>query len=256
MVAEYVVRRATVGDATAIASVHHRAWGESYRGIVPDDVLDARAPVEKRTLIWARYLERNAGFVAVACTTEGEVAGFLSCGVAEPHTGADCEVQAIYVLDAHKRRGIGRKLLRDGGGAMRAWLESLKPLDSALAGAKNPDVVALRGPLAGGVQALIDALKYFVATAKQDPRATYAGAVPFLMLTGHVAGGAMLARSALVAERKLGESGADADFLKAKIATARFFAEHILTQSGGLRDAIVGGASTIMAIADDKLIAV
>ena len=114
MVAEYVVRRATVGDATAIASVHHRAWGESYRGIVPDDVLDARAPVEKRTLIWARYLERNAGFVAVACTTEGEVAGFLSCGVAEPHTGADCEVQAIYVLDAHKRRGIGRKLLRAG----------------------------------------------------------------------------------------------------------------------------------------------
>ncbi len=151
---------------------------------------------------------------------------------------------------------LGRKLLRDGGGAMRAWLESLKPLDSALGGAKNPDVGALRGPLAGGAQALIDALKYFVATAKQDPRATFAGAVPFLMLTGHVAGGAMLARSALVAERKLQESGADADFLKAKIATARFFAEHILTQSGGLRDAIVGGASTIMAIADDKLIAV
>lgn len=114
MVAEYVVRRATVGDATAVASVHHRAWGESYRGIVPDDVLDARAPVEKRALSWAGYLERNAGFVAVACTAQGDVAGFLSCGEAELHTGADSEIQAIYVLDAHKRRGIGRRLLRAG----------------------------------------------------------------------------------------------------------------------------------------------
>lgn len=110
----YVVRDANEADAMAIASVHYRAWGESYRGIVPDAVLEGRAPVEKRAASWASYLARKEGFAAVACTPEGEVVGFVSCGVAEPHTRAEGEIQAIYVLDAYKRRGVGRALLRAG----------------------------------------------------------------------------------------------------------------------------------------------
>ena len=150
---------------------------------------------------------------------------------------------------------LGRKLLRDGGAAMREWLASIGTLDTELAGARNPDIIALRSPLSSSVQALAECVDYFLATGKKDPRAVYAGAVPFLSLTGNVAGGAMLARCALVADRKLGTPGADDAFLRAKIATARFFAEHFLVQSGGLRESIVRGASTIMEIPDSQFVA-
>ena len=59
-----------------------------------------------------------------------------------------------------------------------------------------------------------------------------------------------LARSLLVAEDKLA-AGEDAAFMTAKITTARFYAEHILSRAGGLRDAIVEGADSVTALALD-----
>ncbi len=150
---------------------------------------------------------------------------------------------------------LGRKLLRDGGEAMREWIESIRKLDGELAAAANADIGALRAPLAAGVQAMTECVAYFLATGKKNPRAVYSGAVPFLTLTGNVAGGALLARCALVAGRKLASRGADEAFFRSKISTARFFAEHFLVRSGGLCDSIVRGASTIMEIPDSQFIA-
>ena len=42
----------------------------------------------------------------------------------------------------------------------------------------------------------------------------------------------------------------DAEFMRAKIATARFYAEHILTRVPGLRDSIVEGAESVTALVD------
>jgi hypothetical protein len=36
--------------------------------------------------------------------------------------------------------------------------------------------------------------------------------------------------------------------MKAKVITARFFADHLLTKAGGLRDVIVEGASSVTAL--------
>ncbi|WP_234192735.1 acyl-CoA dehydrogenase C-terminal domain-containing protein, partial [Pseudacidovorax sp. NFM-22] len=40
----------------------------------------------------------------------------------------------------------------------------------------------------------------------------------------------------------------DAAFMQAKVATARFYAEHILVKAGATRDAIVGGAASVTAL--------
>jgi 3-(methylthio)propanoyl-CoA dehydrogenase len=80
---------------------------------------------------------------------------------------------------------------------------------------------------------------FMVRNAKTNPNAAFAGAVPYLMLTGHLLAGWQLARALLAAEDLLARNQGDAPWLQAKIKTARFYAEHLLTQLPGLRDAIV-----------------
>lgn len=86
--------------------------------------------------------------------------------------------------------------------------------------------------------------------AKSNPNAAFAGSVPYLMLAGNLVAGWQLARALIVAEDKLA-AGEDADFMAAKIATARFYAEHILSRAGAARDAIVEGAESVTALALD-----
>ena len=146
---------------------------------------------------------------------------------------------------------VGRKIQREGGATAKAWLGSLKALDAELGKSGNADIKALRAGLAPGVQAVADAVNFIVET--KDPRATFAGAVPFLKLMGIVAGGWQMARAALAAERKL--SSGDKDFLQAKIATARFYGDQVLVQAPGLRDTVVKGAPAVMALSEDQFLA-
>src|SRR5205085_5722420 len=120
----------------------------------------------------------------------------------------------------------GRKSSREAGQTAKAWLASLKALDAELARSGNADIKALRAQLAPGVQAVADCVNFIVES--KDPRAIFAGAVPFLKLMGIVAGGWQMARAALAAENKL--ASGDRDFLGAKIATARFYGDHVLVQ--------------------------
>jgi hypothetical protein len=67
------------------------------------------------------------------------------------------------------------------------------------------------------------------------------------MLAGNLMAGWQLARSLLVAE-DLSAKGEDKLFMGAKIATARFYADHILSKAPGIRDSIVEGAESVTAL--------
>jgi 3-(methylthio)propanoyl-CoA dehydrogenase len=146
---------------------------------------------------------------------------------------------------------VGRKIAREGGATAKAWLGELKAFDAELARSGSPEVQSLRAQLAAGAQALADCVQFIVA--EKNPHAAFAGAVPFLKLAGIVAGGWQMARAALFAERKMKQG--DANFLKAKIATARFFGDHILVQAPGLRDTVVKGSAGVMALTDEQFLA-
>jgi len=132
-------------------------------------------------------------------------------------------------------------------------LEHLQAFDAELAKSGNADVQAIRGALAAGAAAVGESVDYIVANAGKDVMAAFAGAVPFLRLMGVVAGGWQMARAALAAEKNLGAG--DKAFLEAKLATARFYADQVLVQAPGLRDTVVKGASAVMAIPDDAMLA-
>jgi butyryl-CoA dehydrogenase len=146
---------------------------------------------------------------------------------------------------------MGRKIAREGGATAKAWISTLKNFDADLAKSSNPDIQALRAELARGSQCVADCVDYIVAS--KDPRATFAGAVPFLKLMGIVAGGWQMARAALAAEAKL--NSGDKSFYEAKIATARFFGDHVLVQASALRDTVVKGGAGAMALTEEQFLA-
>jgi acyl-CoA dehydrogenase len=140
---------------------------------------------------------------------------------------------------------VGRKIAREGGATAKAWIAELKKLDGELAG--HPEI---RKGLAEGVKALEDCIAFIVGA--KDPRVQFAGAVPFLKLMGIVAGGWQMARAALAAEKKMPE---DKAFYEAKIATTRFYADHVLVQAPALRNTVVSGAAGVMALSEDQFLA-
>jgi len=148
---------------------------------------------------------------------------------------------------------VGRKIAREGGETAKQWLAELKTFDAGLARSKHPDVQAFRNQFSPGVQALADCVEFIVASSAKDPRPAFAGAVPFLKLMGIVAGGWQMGRAALAAERKL--LTGDTKFLEAKIATARFYADHVLVQAPALRNTVVNGAAGVMALSEDQFLA-
>ncbi len=143
---------------------------------------------------------------------------------------------------------IGRKTARNGGAVARVLLASVRQTEEALRQAGGADLDAIAARLSAGRVALEDAVRYIVETLGKDVRAAFAGSVPYLKLAGVVLSGWQMARAALVADRMLKAGDGDAPFLRAKIATARFHADHLLTQAAALRAAAVEGAPGVLAM--------
>ena len=143
---------------------------------------------------------------------------------------------------------VGRKTVRDGGAVARGIIAQVRVTQAGLAGHSGGDLAAIRNQLVLGATALEDVVTYVATNMKTDIKGVFAGSVLYLKLAGIVLGGWQMARAALAAEQHLKDGDGDADFYRAKIATARFFADHILSQAGGLRQAIVEGSSGVMAL--------
>ncbi|ODV43539.1 acyl-CoA dehydrogenase [Cupriavidus sp. UYMMa02A] len=144
---------------------------------------------------------------------------------------------------------IGRKTVRDGGAVARAICASIAETEAALGKHGGAAFTAVQAQLAKGRAAVEAVVEFVVGNAKSDPNAVFAGSVPYLKLCGIVFSGWQLGRAMLAADAKRAE---DPGFYDAKIATAHFFAEHVLSQASALRDAIVAGSAPVNAVSPDQ----
>jgi hypothetical protein len=145
---------------------------------------------------------------------------------------------------------IGRKLVRDKGANAAALIGDMKAEAAALASTNDPDLAAIGSALKTGLKSFQDATEWLLANHDRHPRETAAGATPYLKLTGVVAGGWQMARAARIA-RDLTQAGATDDaFLRGKIATSRFYAEHVLPEAEAWRLEVTSGAASTLALAD------
>ena len=145
---------------------------------------------------------------------------------------------------------IGRKTVRDGGATARAICEQIQGTEALLAARPSAAAQALAKRLTAARLALQDVVGFVAGHTKASPNAVFAGSVPYLMLAGNVVAGWQMARALLVAEDRLAE-GVEPDFMRAKITTARFYGDHLLSKATGLRDSIVEGAAGITEMALD-----
>ncbi|MBP3981970.1 MAG: acyl-CoA dehydrogenase [Gammaproteobacteria bacterium] len=143
---------------------------------------------------------------------------------------------------------VGRKTARDGGQTARAIAAQIEKTEGELLACGTPAAKAVARRLAAARQAFLEVVDFVAGGAKASPNAVFAGSVPYLMLAGSLVAGWQLARSLLVAEALL-PKGQDEAFLRAKITTAQFYAEHILVKAPGLRDSIVEGAGSVTDLA-------
>ena len=143
---------------------------------------------------------------------------------------------------------VGRKTARDGGQVAKAIAAQIAGTEAALAARSSADCQAMARRLGAGRQAFLDAVDFVAGNTRARPNAVFAGSVPYLMLSGTVMCGWQMARALMVAEDRLAE-GRDVEFMKAKIATARFYGDHILNKATALRDSIVDGSEAVTALA-------
>ncbi|MDO8250794.1 MAG: acyl-CoA dehydrogenase [Rhodoferax sp.] len=130
---------------------------------------------------------------------------------------------------------VGRKTVRDKGAVAKALCARIAITEQDLAAHGNDDCTAMLRALRHGRLALEDAIDYIVTNGKSDPKAVYAGAVNYLKLAGVVLCGWQMGRALMVALDKM---DSDPTFFTAKLITARFYAESVLTQAAGLAQGI------------------
>ena len=142
---------------------------------------------------------------------------------------------------------VGRKVGYEKGATALAVIADMRKIVAALAAS---ELASIGKSLATAIDALDEATRWIVETFPKNPNAVFAVAVPYLKLFGTVGGGWMMARAALIAQGKRDEPDADTEFFDAKLATARFYSEHILPQAAAFRQTVIGGAESVMALTE------
>jgi len=193
--------------------------------------------------------ENSVALASLAVQVHGGMGFVEETGIAQLYR--DARITPIYegTTGIQANDLVGRKIARDGGVTAQALIAEMRELGHAVAG--EPSLGGAGRVFSAAIDALESAVRYVVSGYGKDLRGVSAGAVPLLELFGVVAGGWQLLRSALIARDRLAappaQGAASASFYRAKIETARFYADHVLAQAPGLAHAIIEGSAAVLA---------
>ncbi len=241
--------RAYVQGCRALASVAAAAFDVAHHHP------DAQARKEHQTfyefmvpLVKGFSTEMSLEVTSMAVQVHGGMGFIEETGVAQYYR--DAKILTIYegttAIQANDL--VGRKTARDGGQAAKAIAAQVATTVADLRANGSADALAMAKRLDAARAAFVEVVDFVAGHSKASPNAVYAGSVPYLMLAGNVMAGWQMGRSLLVAQAQWA-AGVDQEFMQAKISTARFYADHILTKVPGLRDSIVEGADAVTALA-------
>ena len=240
--------RALTEGCRAMAAVAAAAYDAAHAH--PD--ADARAQNQAFyeflvPLVKGYSTETSLEVASLAVQVHGGMGFIEETGVAQYYR--DARILTIYegttAIQANDL--VGRKTTRDGGALARAVAARIEATEGELVAQGSAAARAMAARLGAARQAFLDVVGFMVERGRSDPGAAYAGSVPYLMLAGNLVAGWQMARALRVAEQRLA-AGEDEAFMRAKVATARFYADHILPRTGALRDAVVDGADSIAAM--------
>ena len=108
------VRGARIGDVVGMARVHVESWRETYRGSMPDEVLDDPGALERREHFWTAALTdpRYADNRAAVAEADGRILGIAMAGPTEDSSEHfDSQLYLIYLLQSAQGSGAGQVML-------------------------------------------------------------------------------------------------------------------------------------------------
>jgi 3-(methylthio)propanoyl-CoA dehydrogenase len=241
--------RATTEACRAMASVAAAAYDAAHHHPDPEARKQNQAFYEFLVPLVKGYsTEMSIEVTSLGVQVHGGMGFIEETGAAQYYR--DARILTIYegttAIQANDL--VGRKTARDGGQTAKAVAAQIAKTEAELARRDSAAARAVLKRLAAARQAFVEVVDFVAGNTKASPNAVFAGSVPYLMLAGNLVAGWQLARSLLVAEDLAGK-GEDVQFMRAKVATARFYADHILSKVPGMRDAIVEGAESVTALA-------
>ena len=241
--------RAYVEGCRAMATVAAAAFDASHHH--PD------AEVRKQNTVFYEFMvplikgystEMSLEVTSMGVQVHGGMGFIEETGAAQYYR--DAKILTIYegttAIQANDL--VGRKTARDGGQMAQGLAAQIEATEALLVESGSADARAVAKRLKAAREAFLDVVTFVAANTRSNPNAVFAGSVPYLMLAGNLMAGWQMARALLVAQDELSQ-GVDVAFMKAKIITARFYADHLLTKAPGMRDAIVEGAPCVTELA-------
>jgi 3-(methylthio)propanoyl-CoA dehydrogenase len=243
--------RAYTEGCRAMASVSASAYDAAHHHPDADTRKANQAFYEYMVpLIKGYSTEMSLTVTSLAVQVHGGMGFIEETGVAQYYR--DAKILTIYegttAIQANDL--VGRKTARDGGQTAKGIATQIETTEAELQASGSVHALAVAKRLKAARLAFLDVVDFVAGNTKASPNAVFAGSVPYLMLAGNLMAGWQLARALLVAE-KAAAAGSDVAFMQAKVTTARFYADHILSQASGVRDSIVEGADSVTAMALD-----
>ena len=241
--------RATTEGCRAMASVAAASYDAAHHH--PD------ADVRKQNQAFYEYMvplvkgystEMSLEVTSLGVQVHGGMGFIEETGAAQYYR--DAKILTIYegttAIQANDL--VGRKTARDGGRTALGIAARIEGTEKELAVSASDNALAVARRLKAAREAFVDVVRFIAGGTKASPNAVFAGSVPYLMLAGNLMAGWQMARALLVAQEQIAK-GNDIAFMQAKIITARFYADHLLSKAPGLRDSIVEGADCVTALA-------
>jgi len=144
-----------------------------------------------------------------------------------------------------------RKVPLQGGEVLKAYIDDLRRTVDEVLGTNDPAFGRMGYRLSGALEALEEASDWMLNALQGESDHALASAAPYLRLFGLTAGGTYLARGALKALKRGGSEGNGAE--EARVALARFFAEHHLPETGALSSIVRGSAEVVAAATPEQI---
>lgn len=170
-----------------------------------------------------------------------------------PQTFRDTRISSIYegttAIQAHDF--IERKVVKDGAVVFRAWSEQVQHCLSELEGINVPELAGIHSNLKQAVEAMVETVHWAAEHYSDNTQEVLSGAVPLLKLVGIVAGGWVMARSAIAAYQMLRDGEGNSVFLQRKLQSARFFSAHVVPEVLGLAVIAKGAGESTLALGDE-----
>ncbi len=148
---------------------------------------------------------------------------------------------------------VGRKLVRDMGATATVVIAKMQRLAKELSESEDAGVKSVGEAFGKGVASLAEVSQWIGMNAMGDLHKAFACSVPYLKLWGVVAGGWQMARAAQIAAAKIAAGDPEQSFYKAKLATCRVYASHVLSQGAWLKRQIIDGSGYVMTLSEEAL---